>query len=57
VTLQPEILARRRGRCKVCNAPILPGEHYVAKLDRLGWVHVACATGYRRVLAEHAEEQ
>lgn len=52
---RPEALARRRGRCRLCSAPILPGEHYVTKLDRLGWVHAACAAGYRRVLAEHED--
>ena len=53
----PEALARRRGRCRLCSAPISPGEDYVTKLDRLGWVHASCAAGYRRVLAEHADDE
>jgi hypothetical protein len=51
--LPPEVLAHRRGRCWLCRRPILLGEHYVAKLERLGWVHSGCAAGYRAAMAEN----
>lgn len=49
----PETLARRRGRCRLCHEPIVADFHYVVKLDRLGWVHSECGSGYLRVLEEH----
>lgn len=54
---RPEALARRRARCRLCSHPIIPGEHYVAKLDRLGWIHAECASAYRRALAENEVPQ
>lgn len=51
----PETLAKIRGGCRLCREPIVPGQHYVSKLPRIGWVHATCAAGYRRVLAEHDE--
>lgn len=51
----PETLARCRGLCRLCRKPIIVREHYVTKLDRVGWVHAKCGTGYRRVQDEHAE--
>ncbi|HEX4305298.1 MAG TPA: hypothetical protein VHZ54_04625 [Solirubrobacterales bacterium] len=52
----PETLARRRTRCHLCHEPIVAGFHYVTKLERLGWVHAECGNGYRRVLADHRED-
>jgi hypothetical protein len=52
----PETLAKRRGRCRLCHEPIISGFHYVTKLEPLGWVHAECGNGYRRVLAEHEED-
>lgn len=52
---RPEALARRRGRCRLCRRPIVAREHYVTKLERIGWVHAACGVGYRRALAENDE--
>jgi hypothetical protein len=56
VAAAPETLARRRGRCRLCHEPIVAGHHYVTKLDRLGWVHSECGSGYRQVIAEHADD-
>jgi hypothetical protein len=53
---KPETLARRRGCCRLCHEPIIPGFHYVTKVDGLGWVHSECGSGYRRVLEEHRED-
>jgi RNase P subunit RPR2 len=52
VSAAPEALAKRRGLCRLCRKPIVPGEHYVTKL-RIGWVHSSCGAGYRRVRAEN----
>jgi hypothetical protein len=52
----PETLARRSAKCRLCSARIVAGEHYVAKLPQIGWVHAECAAGHRRVLAEHKED-
>jgi hypothetical protein len=48
-----ETLARRRGRCRLCHQTIVADYHYVSKVERLGWVHSECGSGYRRVLEEH----
>jgi hypothetical protein len=53
----PEVLARRRGHCRLCLQTILRGEHYVTKVGRLGWVHGRCAAGYRHALAENQDEE
>jgi hypothetical protein len=55
-TSTPEVLARIRGRCRLCPHPIRAGEDYVTKLDRLGWVHALCAAGYRQAMAENEED-
>jgi len=53
----PETLARRRGPCRLCREPIVADRDYVTKVDRMGWCHSECGNGYRRVLAEHADEE
>lgn len=56
VTLKPrgpEAVAHQLGRCRLCPEPIRPGQTLV-KVEPIGWTHVACGDGYRRVIEEHA---
>jgi len=55
-TSTPEVLARIRGRCRLCSQTIVRGEHYVTKLERIGWVHALCAAGYRQAMAENEDD-
>lgn len=52
-----ETLARKNGACRLCPDPIEAGEHYITHLQPVGWVHVKCARGYKRVLDEHDLER
>jgi hypothetical protein len=57
-TLRPpgaEALARRVSLCKLCSSRVEVGDCIVDQTP-IGWVHQPCADGYRRVIAEHAEE-
>jgi hypothetical protein len=54
-TPRPEALARLSAKCRLCHRRIVAGDHYVARLPRLGWVHSDCASGYCRLREENAE--
>ena len=51
----PEALARRHGWCRLCRERIRAGEHYVAKVEAIGWLHATCAASYRRLREENTE--
>lgn len=50
-----EALAHRTGKCRLCHQPIVAGADYIARLERIGWVHALCAKGYRDAIAENEE--
>jgi hypothetical protein len=54
--MSAESLARRDGPCKLCPEPIRAGEDYITKVKAVGWLHVRCAQGYQRVMAEHDDD-
>ena len=51
----PEALARRNSWCPLCRERIRSGRHYIARVERLGWLHAGCAASYRRLLEENVE--
>jgi hypothetical protein len=51
----PEALAKHSGWCRLCRKRINGGEHYVARVDGVGWLHASCAVAYRRLREENAE--
>lgn len=48
-SIGPEVLAKKRGKCRMCDEPIIPREHYIRKTASRGWVHSECAREYERL--------
>ena len=60
-TKGPEVPAGRRGTCAgpcidADGKAIVPGEHYIAKVDGHGWMHALCAKAYCAAINEEVNQ-